>query len=296
MKSKLLTALIAAIGLGAVAAPAQAGVIASSYLGINNFLLLQSVNGQLQAPTGVSVINDNRNGQLTTTLNGVVVAPPAGSGSATTPLQMPMVQNGSGDNTGQDDTSTVLVQGLGNFAAADLYIAGSAIGLGANGMTRSDASVLGGTNSATSGATITNNILATLTFSLGSTETLGFSFDYVGRALADITSDLFGTDAAANSNSTFSILVQGTGGVNATIEQLSCQATAFAFAGANSFNNVCSGSALTDFLTLNAGTYIVQITQASSAHVQAVPEPSSIALAGLGLLGIGASLRRRKQA
>lgn len=304
MKSKLLPALIAAIGLGAVAAPAQAGVIASSYMAVSNLILLEQTAPNTYVPVdpdpavgGVNIIGGSRNGQLTATLNGTTVST-SNSVGATATLDLARLDIGAGNPAGQNDSSTVLTQGLGNFASGDLSISGTALGPGATGMTRADASVLGPDNTATSGALITNNVLGLLTFTVTGTKTLGFSFDWTALALAEISNDLLGAGfSTADSSTNFSISVQKQGGALNTIETLACQATAFNVAGANSFANTCGQQGeLTNFLTLDSGLYTVQITTKSSANVQAIPEPSSIALAGLGLLGIGASLRRRKQA
>lgn len=304
MKSKLLPALIAAIGLGAVAAPAQAGVIASSYMAVSNLILLEQTAPNTYvavdpdpAVGGVNIIGGSRNGQLTATLNGTTVST-SNSVGATATLDLPRLDVGAGNPTGQNDVSTVLTQGLGNFASGDLAIAGTALGPGANGFTRADASVLGPDNTATSGALITNNVLGLLTFTVTGTKTLGFSFDWTALALVDISNNLLGAGfSTADSSTNFSISVQKQGGALNVIESLACQATAFNIPGVNSFTNNCGQQGeLTNFLTLDSGLYTVQITTKSSANVQAIPEPSSIALAGLGLLGIGASLRRRKQA
>jgi hypothetical protein len=55
------------------------------------------------------------------------------------------------------------------------------------------------------------------------------------------------------------------------------------------------GTVQTDFLALTGGTkYVFQVAQSSNAAALSVPEPTSIAIFGLGLLGLAGAARRRQ--
>ena len=58
--------------------------------------------------------------------------------------------------------------------------------------------------------------------------------------------------------------------------------------------NLVNQSFATDLSYVTAGDYQINITQNSTSAVELVPEPASIAVLGLGLLGLAGATYRRK--
>lgn len=315
MKStkKTLIALAIAATMG-ISGTATAGVLASSTFSITNFLLSNSNGGATLSASDFTL--------LVATNNGGVASSLVGAGSAGSSFNLPITDPntdllracvGGGCGLAPAENNFMVLTpppAGGNFANADQLLVGSALNLGspttgANARVRSDVSLTGtgdGTANADVGLnagfifSLVNNINIGVNFN-GSVDLIAFTdagTTFPGNAQASSSLSIVLTDLSNNGAEVFSFgnaLSQGLNpcGLNATRSRNA------PFNGSSTYS--CNGlfSATTGILT--AGTqYQLSIRQNANADAQFVPEPGVLSLMGLGLLGIGVALRKRKSA
>ncbi|MEC5397667.1 EDSAP-1 family PEP-CTERM protein [Uliginosibacterium sp. H1] len=275
-------AAVCAVGVvGAFgASAANAAAVATAYLNVTDFKI-NVVSGSLAA------LNFTNNIDSSAKLNGAVDATPeavAGPGSFLSELSV-IGADGASYNPGVAYTTN----------PGDLYYAGSyaerdgdaRTAAGARALT--DATVVLDSNGDGSSQTNTGVTgFATLTLTDSLTFNLSFLYDYFIRVDLDqpktsvLASLAWSLEVRQGATKVIDLeAIDLVVGVDSTIDEYSAGGDDLGFLSAN--------------YTLGPGTYQFALRQTAQADASLIPEPGSLALAGLGLLGLGA-LRRRKSA
>tara|TARA_Y100000296_G_scaffold87361_1_gene132604 strand:- start:613 stop:1650 length:1038 start_codon:yes stop_codon:yes gene_type:complete len=212
-----------------------------------------------------------------------------------------------------------LANGYG-YAVADSVVDGSALvnpAVPASGMTYAGASVGGANNDASATSDITDSLTTVVNFAVqGVTELyLSFTASYSLFVEASQTPDVaadptqtanatasanfnigLGTDSSSQNGGSVGFDL-GAGFVDVTnlfpLFPQSLVSASDDFTGSDTGVSVANGSSATGFYRVGEGDYQVSIVQASSAGVSLVSAPGTLAIAGLGLLGLAAARRRK---
>lgn len=308
-KTLIALGVVAAMGISGAA---NAGVLASTTFNITNFLLSNNGGATLALTDFTALVATN---------NGGVEASLTGFGSAGTTFNLPITDPNTdltracvgtcGLAPAENNFTVLTPPPVGQFSNADQQLTGSALDLGAgttgaNARVRSDVSLTGeGVGSANADV----GLNATFIFSLVSDIIIGVDFNaavdlrsftdvgtvFPGNAQTSTALEIVltrlsdGADIFTFNDNAASDTGNCTLGIGRTLNRNA------PFNGLSSYS--CSGSysALTPLLTAGT-TYQLSIRQNVNADASFVPEPGVLSMLGLGLLGMGAALRKRKAA
>jgi hypothetical protein len=299
LKSSILALSASTILGGAmIASDVKAGVFGSAIFEISNFFLVNSAG---DVPGGISILQENRNGEMAVGLNGINTSDTGNTNVPGANLDMNPVWLGL--NPVGNNSTTPLADGSGTFSRSDLFVSGSVFGAGGQGLTRSDAYAESGSSQGNANSTIANNVFATYNILVDADTQAGFVLDADVFLKAFVSNDLFGSGSNANASISFSIDVLDLDGntvLSWSPDQLNRGVTAIGVAGFSDIggSNFYAGlfSGLVD---IAAGQYNVTIQQKSTARqlsiTSEVPEPSLIALLAIGLVGIGFAGRANRR-
>jgi len=314
------TKLIAAVGVALAAissAPAHAGALAMSDLNISQLFLADGSGNPLAANASIKITNESRTGTANANYNGV-----SGSGSSLTsnviggtvdpvatcvgPSCGTVAGSLYGGSFENNTTTHVSPPPSANYALGDVLIKGSAIGGSVTGLTRSDAAAIGPSNFGGGNATLLNTATVTSTFQVGTS--FSGQLAATGNAYFNLWVDNVGASNEASAGMSWIVTIRCTAGVscsnlNGGKSSYTFQPDEFNFAASatdpsanvlRSTNSTVFGGTLLNFLAGN--TYSLSINQATNATVVSLPEPASMALVGISLMGLGfAGYRRSKK-
>jgi hypothetical protein len=312
--TNLTKGLMAASFLAVASFSANASVIASSYLEVNNF----SLNG-VSGSDLTFLADGTREGNTSSQINYGTNMTDGDSDASTALGDVDALLACSGqcaplglvENSGGLYWNDALTNGY-NYSYADQVVSGNALDGSSSGFTLAEASLDGvPSGNASSNGNIYNEFEALFRFNGASDANVNFSLDYVLAMASKITptvafDDLIKATTTAFANFTVTLSQFNISGNLAELQQweivdstISGRDGAFLnnfFPGTNERvkNETVVGYNSGDFL-LEAGTsYSLNISQTTSTNVSLVPEPTSIAIFGLGLLGLAGAARRRQ--
>lgn len=315
MKLRHLIAAAFAAGT-ALAAPAQAGVLAASDLTVRSLFIVDTTTGTA-VTSGILINSDSRTGTANSDFNGVQ-AVGVGSGNITSTVSGgtvdvkyrcagPSCATISSVFTGgtpppENDTTTHLALPAGNFAFGDMFLSGSAIGAsGAQGMTRADASIANATNAGGANSTILNGVTATTKFTAATTRNMAFGMTYDSFVHVFIDAlTLPGESGVASARMSWGLTLTDTvTGVDVISWNPTQLNKGFTISSPNDLSFASANTPLTPIFSnsatiISGRQYSLTVNQASNALASLVPEPDSVMLIGLGLIALGATVRRRR--
>jgi len=270
--TKLTKGLFAAAALTA-AGFANAGAVASADLTINNFAILDS---DFNVFEDIILVDNDYFGSAANTVGAEQTIESLFSDPSETEFD----QDGLGypnfdlSATGANGSASVMFDGIATQQG------------GASGTTSATASV-SGTGTSAAGANLENS--ATFIVDNGDNVVDSFdvalSFEYIVNLVADSTVAF--EQGYGEAFASFNVTLFGTDG--ASLFSMTSDFTNEGLANVSETDNVI------EFITLSENqTYFLNVTQVSDVDVQSVSEPASLALFGLGLLGLAGAARRRK--
>lgn len=312
--------LIAAAALSVaslITVPAHASALAMADMFIQNIRLVDNLNNTIPSAGLITIVTESRTGNATSDFNGVLgtgVGPSsvtnntvggtadvkyrcAGDCGAGT---LALYAGGGGpENNGTTHIGPVPTR---NYSLSDMVIDGSTLAGTGRGLTRANAMTNSPVNGGGANATILNSATITASFTVLANINAGVGLDADAflRAWVNFPT-LAGQFDLASAGYGFNLNIDDQLG-NTLLDfrpnQLnnSFSATGTSVGAANKISQF-TGSLFSGLVNFVGGqTYTLTINQSSNATVQTtgdIPEPGSLALVGLALLGITAAARRR---